>query len=126
MIFEGLKSDKAHLISAALAELQEMPEVETAVLCTADGLAVNGQVPEQIAAVASFLVVSAQQASAILGRKHGAEEINIRMGNNSTLICWPFTAGEVSLIIAVIFTQDIPYKRLLKQISQEIQHAVRG
>jgi predicted regulator of Ras-like GTPase activity (Roadblock/LC7/MglB family) len=124
MIFDGLISDKAYLISAALAELQKLPEVETAVLCTSDGLAIDGQTPEQIAAVASFLVASVKQASAILGRRRKAQEVTIRLGNNSSLVCWPFTAGEATLIIAAIFNQGIAYKRLLKQTAQSIQEAV--
>ena len=124
MIFENLKSDKVRPISAALRALQNKREVETAVLCTNDGLTVIGQAPEQIAAVASFLVASAQQGSAILGRKSEVQEVIVSMENGSTLICLPFTAQEVSLILAVIFSKEIAYRRLLSQTVNAIQQAI--
>lgn len=125
MIVEGLKSDKAHLISAALAGLQNLPEIETAVLCTIDGLTIDGQAPEKVAAVASFLVASVKQGSAILGRKRQAQEVTVRLDDNSMLVCWPFTAGETVLIISAIFKQGSPYKRLLNHTAQSIQQAIQ-
>ncbi len=124
MIVDSRISDKAKLISAVLANLQREPNVESAVLCTEDGLAVNGQAVEQTAAVASFLIASAQQASAILGRKKDTQEITIRMGNNSLLVCWPFVANDTSLIIASIFKKEVAYKRLLSRTADAIQQAI--
>lgn len=124
MIFEDLKSDKTRPISAALRSLQKLPEVDSAVLCTEDGLAVTGQAPEQLAAVASFLVASAQQGSAILGRKSNVQEVAIAMENGSLFVSWSFIAGDIYLIIAVIFNKEIPYRRLLNQTARAIQQAV--
>ena len=120
-----LISEKAQLISAVLADLQSQPAVETAVLCTEDGLAaVDGKATEQTAAVASFLIASAQQASAILGRKKNTQEVIIRMGNDALFICWPFVANDSSLIIASIFNKEVAYKRLLTRTADAIQQAI--
>ena len=124
MIYEDLESDKVRPISAALRSLIRLPEVDAAVLCTEDGLAVNGQAPEQLAAVASFLVASAQQGSAILGRKSNVQEVAISMENGALFVSWSFIAGDISLIIAVIFNKEISYRRLLTQTARAIQQAI--
>lgn len=119
-----MMSDMAQRMTAVLAELQQEPGVETAVLGTADGLTVNGQAPEQTAAVASFLIASAQQASAILGRSKTSRELTIRLANDALLVCWPFVAGSIELILAVIFKQETAYKRLLTRTARAIQQAI--
>lgn len=126
MITDELVSDTARHLSAVLASLQRQPEVQTAVLCTADGLTVNTQATNMshIAAVGGFLLSAAQQSSAILERKN-CQEVIVHLADGACLICWPFTAGETQLILTVLFKQKSAYRRLLAQTVRAIQQAVK-
>ena len=125
MIIEGIISETAQRLSAVLEELQGEAGVHTAVLCTADGLPVNGQAANMthIAAVAGFLLSAAYQSSALLGRK-GCQEVTVHLADDTLLICWPFIAGETDLILIVLFKQKLAYKRLLAQTIRAIQQTV--
>jgi predicted regulator of Ras-like GTPase activity (Roadblock/LC7/MglB family) len=125
MITGEFVSDTTKRLSAILASLQKQPDIQTAVLCTADGLTVNGQAANMshIAAVGGFLLSAAQQASTILGRKN-CQEVTVHLADDAFLICWPFIAGETELILTVLFKQRSAYKRLLAQTVRAIQQAV--
>jgi predicted regulator of Ras-like GTPase activity (Roadblock/LC7/MglB family) len=127
MLINEAVSNVAQALAHIIDSLQDLPEVETAVLSTVDGLAVNGSTPpaSQIAAVASFMMSAANQSSVILGRQ-GSYEITIEMVNETTLVCWPFEAGDAQLILTVIFKQKMAYKRLLAQTIRTIQQAVES
>ena len=125
MILNGFVSETAQRLSAVLAELQTDEAVETAVLCTSDGLPINGQAANisHIAAVAGFLLSAANQSGALLGRK-GCQEVTVHLADETFLVCWPFTAGKTGLILIVLFKQKPAYKRLLTQTIRSVKQAV--
>jgi predicted regulator of Ras-like GTPase activity (Roadblock/LC7/MglB family) len=125
MITEGFISETTQRLSAVLTQLQAHPEIQTAVLCTSDGLTVNGQVSNMsyIAATAGFLLSAAHQSSVLLGSK-GCQEVTVHLADDTFLVCWPFIAGDTELILTVLFKQKLAYKRLLTQTIRAIQQAV--
>ena len=127
MITSSVMSDTALRITAVLADLQQEVGVETAVLCTSDGLPVNDQSANitHLAAVAGFLLSAAHQSSALLGLgRKGCQEVTVHLANDTFLICWPFIAGKTELILIVLFKQKSVYKRLLAQTIRSLQQAV--
>ena len=125
MITDGFVSEAAQRLAAVLVKLQKESEVETAVLCTSDGLPVNGQATNisHMAAVAGFLLSAAQQSTALLGRR-GCQEVTVNLADETFLVCWPFIAGKTDLILIVLFKQKSAYKRLLAQTIRSVQQAV--
>ena len=125
MITDGFVSGTAERLTAILTELQQQPEVKTVVLCTADGLTVNGQTTNMghISAVGGFLLSAAHLSSSILGHKH-CQEVTVQLADNALLVCWPFMAAKTELILTVLFEGKPSYKRLLAQIVREIQQAL--
>lgn len=126
MITQSVISESTKDFLAIINDLQDQSIVQTAVLCTSDGLPINGQETRinHIAAVAGFLLSSAKQSSSMLGSLE-CQEVMIEMSNNTVLVCHPFMAGETELILTVLLEQRSAYKRLVLQAIGRIQEAVK-
>ncbi len=110
-----------------LARLRGKPEVETAVLATMDGLAIDANMPGagQTAAVAGFMVAATRQSTAMLGVNQ-AQALLVTLTNDSFIVLYPFTAADSQLILAVLFNQPFAYKRLLAQTMRHIQRIMEN
>ncbi|MCA9934684.1 MAG: roadblock/LC7 domain-containing protein [Ardenticatenaceae bacterium] len=110
-----------------MADLNEFPGVQTAVLSTEDGLTMDTveSTPgcNQLAAVAGFMLTTAQLSSTMLGLQD-SEELMLQGKDGRFLVCRPFQVGQTRLILSVIFNQTISYKRLFNQTIQAIQQTV--
>ena len=112
-------------LMGVLEELNQHPLVHCAVLSSEDGLPIENpdSVASQLAAVAGFLQANTRQAWAMLGLKQG-QEVVISIESNYLIVCRSFEAAGMGLILAVVFTGSVAYKRLLAQTIRAIQQAM--
>lgn len=115
----------AQALTDIVEALTKKAGVETAVLCTNDGLPVHPTtgVGHQVAAISGFMTASAQQSLFMLGME-GSEEVIIRAANGVFLACRSFQAGQSELTLTAIFRPNVPYKQLLSQTVRAIQQTV--
>lgn len=118
-------SKTAKQLGELMEQLSAREDVVLAVLATDDGLAIErGEAAEtQLAAVAGFMRTAAQQSFTMLGLSQ-TNEIVIRSANNELLICRSFQTSGANLILTIVFTQDIAYKRLVQQTMSAIRQAM--
>lgn len=122
---ESPVSQSIQRLLAIVEAVQQQPYVQTAVLCTADGLPIYRQDTRitHIAAVAGFLLSAAKQSSNMLGRQT-CQEIVVQLADDSILVCHPFMAGQTELILTLVLTQKTAYKRLITHTTNLIREAV--
>jgi len=127
IITDRLVSETTQRLTEILTNLQEQPEVEKVVLCTADGLTVNGQTANisQVSAVGGFMLSAANLSSGLLGHSN-SKEVTVEFADDAFLVCQLFNAGKISLILTVLFNQKLAYKRLLTQKIRDIQRAMEN
>jgi predicted regulator of Ras-like GTPase activity (Roadblock/LC7/MglB family) len=125
MITDRLISGTSQRLSGILTDLQGWPEVEKVVLCTTDGLTVTGQAMNMshVSAVGGFMLSAANLSSNLLSQRN-CQEITVEFTDDAFLVCRPFVAGNVQLILTVLFNQRLAYKRLLTRKVKEIQQTL--
>lgn len=120
-------SDLSRRLRQVIANLNHYPGVQTAVLSTEDGLTVDvadsTPVGNQLAAVAGFMLATTQISLAMLGLQE-SQELVVQGKDGRFLVSRPFQVGQSRLILSVIFSQAIAYKRLFNQTIQTIQQTV--
>ncbi len=126
MILQNRQSLIAQELGQIMAALNARPEVQVAVLCTADGLPVNvaTAVATQLAAVTGFILATVHQSFTLLGLEEG-NELVVHM-NEGWLVCRSFVAADLQLVLVVIFGQEVAHKRLLTQTIQHIKQSVES
>jgi predicted regulator of Ras-like GTPase activity (Roadblock/LC7/MglB family) len=124
MFLDREVSVTAQRLKSVLDDLNRQPAVQHSILATEDGLPVgpfkNGN---SLAAVAGFLAAAARQSGAMLSMTE-IEEIVIVLAGGRLLICRRFPAGNTQLLLAVIFSEERTYRRLIDQTIRSIQQAV--
>lgn len=122
MLSHGRLSPTVQAIAGILEPLSNDITIETAVLCTEDGLPIHptNAVGNQMAALAGFMAATAYQAFAMIGLKNN-HELLVYQEDGTFLVCRPFVAGKFRLILAIILRPNTPYKRLINQIIKDIQ-----
>lgn len=125
MLNYRLVSGTAQRLTDILTDMQEQPDIDKVVLCTPDGLTVNGptSVKGQVSAVGGFLLSAANLSSNLIGHNN-CQEITVEFEDSAFLVCQLFTAGNSKLILTVLFNQKQAYKRLLSQYIRNIQLAL--
>lgn len=125
MITESRVSQSTQKITAIIENLQNQPHVQTAVLCTADGLPVHGQESKinHMAAVAGFLLSAARQSSNMLGYQ-SCHELYLQLSHEDALVFRPFIAGQSDLILTILINKKAAYKHLIAHTVSSIQQAV--
>ncbi len=110
-----------------MADLSQCPGVQTAVLSTEEGLAMDvaesTPVGNQLAAVAGFMLATTQLSLSMLGLQE-SQELVVQGTGGSFLVSRPFQVGQSRLILSAIFDPAVPYKRLFNQTIQAIQQTV--
>jgi predicted regulator of Ras-like GTPase activity (Roadblock/LC7/MglB family) len=114
-------------LQQVIADLNQYPGVQTAVLSTEEGLVMDGAdlapISNQLAAVAGFMLATTQLSLNMLGLQE-SQELVVQGKGGSFLVFRPFQVGQSRLILSAIFEPTIPYKRLFNQTIQVIQHTV--
>ena len=126
MITDQLVSGTARKLTSILADLQRRSDVEKVVLSTADGLTVNGQVPNvgHMSAVGGFLLSAANLSSNLLEDHSNCKEVTLEFADGAYLVCRLFVAGNSQLILTVLFNQKSVYTQLLTHKIREIQQTL--
>lgn len=127
MISDVVVSDTARRLNKILSDLERQTVIDNVVLCTADGLPVDVHKKNlgNISAVSGFLLSAANLSSNLLGQGN-CQEMTIEYTDDVFLVCQLFSAGNVQLILTILFNQRLPYKRLMKQKVREIQLALEN
>lgn len=115
-------SETTQHLTEILTALQTQPGIEQAMLCTTDGLIVNG-LPAKTAsfsAVSGFIISAAKLSSNLLGLNN-CEEVTLEFADGDFLVCRLFGVGDLELILSIRFNQKIAYKRMLGQTIQAVQ-----
>ncbi|HSH05960.1 MAG TPA: roadblock/LC7 domain-containing protein [Anaerolineae bacterium] len=121
-ILEGDVSATAHRLERVLTDLAKDRSVDSVVLSTVDGLVIQAAPAEagRLAAVAGFVTAAARQAAVLLSFSQ-VEQITIEMERDNWMVCQLFPVSGTQLILTVIFTESVAYKRLLGQVIRELK-----
>lgn len=118
-------SDVFEQLTAIMAELAEMADIRTAVLSTEDGLSIQRIAPSdpQLAAIAGFMLTTAQQAFSMMGLD-AANEVVIRSQDRQMIVCRSFMVSGSRAILTIVFKQQVSYETLVEQTIAKIRQAM--
>lgn len=117
------RSEIAQQLTKLMGHLNREVGVVYAVLSTEDGLALeqSADIAPHLAAVAGFILATIRQSWAMLGVNATCYENIAYQTDGSILVCHLLEIHEVRLILAVLFKNKAPYKRLIAETTQMIQ-----
>jgi predicted regulator of Ras-like GTPase activity (Roadblock/LC7/MglB family) len=127
MLSNGPVPEIAQALSKIVTDLQDEPQVLLVSLSTADGVPVDMSLHKanQLSAVSGFLLAAAQQACMMLGLAEGAEVV-IYGQQGQVLVARPFAVAQTRLILTVIFTEEIAYRRILNTAVRSVQDVMEA
>lgn len=121
-------SEVAQQLAKIMGRLNQEPGVIYAVLSTEDGLALeqSATIAPRLAAVAGFILATVRQSWAMLGVNATCHENIALQTDGSIFVCHLLEIHEVRLILAVLFKNKAPYKRLIGETTGMIQQILGG
>lgn len=125
-LFAAINNDTsavAQQLAKIMGHLNQESGVIYAVLSTEDGLALEQSaiIAPRLAAVAGFILATIRQSWAMLGINATCYENVARQTDGSILVCHLLEVHDVRLILAVLFKNKAPYKRLIGETTEMIQ-----
>ena len=127
IVFKQNHSQTADKLADIMHGLQQITEVDLALLATDDGIPLQrlAEQHNKAGAVAGFILAAARQGFAMLDLRT-TQEIVIRNDQQQLFVSRIFPVNESWLVLTILFKREVPYKRLLNKTIHAIVTTVEN